>query len=107
VEQIVKTIYRMIPEAKRTQDSQLLADFKQSIETLRDLETAKLDTVTSQIILVPVLLYWLSSYIQRADEYANTKNEVLLCHKTEDIKYGLWVNISKNPRCFQPLLLHS
>ena len=35
---------------------------------------------------------------QKADEFASSKGEVLLCQKTTDIKYGLWVNISKNPR---------
>lgn len=36
--------------------------------------------------------------IQKADEHASIKGEVLFQHQHNQIKYGLWVNVTKNPR---------
>lgn len=47
--------------------------------------TAKIDHATAHVI-------------QHADEYANARNEVLIAHDTGDIKFCMWINLSKNPR---------
>lgn len=62
--------------------------YKSQITQLRDMQLSKIDQMTASVM-------------QHADEFANTKNEVLMYHKTEDIKFGLWVNITKNPRYFR------
>lgn len=39
-----------------------------------------------------------ADFLQRADEYANAKNEVMLQVAQRRCKFGLWVNLAKNPR---------
>lgn len=39
--------------------------------------------------------------LQVADVYATAKNEVQLHHQTPHIRYGLWVNLARNPRVKQ------
>eukprot|EP01119_Soliformovum_irregulare_P025939 TRINITY_DN9739_c0_g1_i1.p1 TRINITY_DN9739_c0_g1~~TRINITY_DN9739_c0_g1_i1.p1 ORF type:complete len:675 (+),score=210.53 TRINITY_DN9739_c0_g1_i1:293-2317(+) len=63
----------------------ILTQFDAYLQTLRQLESSKIEQVTAD-------------YIQHADEHADSKNEVLLWWKTQDVKLGLWINISKNPR---------
>ena len=39
-----------------------------------------------------------ADFLQRADEFANGKNEVLFSIAEPSCKFGLWVNLAKNPR---------
>jgi cancer susceptibility candidate protein 1 len=55
---------------------------------LRAVTTSKIDEVTANVL-------------QHADEYATAKNEVQLRHSTRHFKYGLWVNLARNPRVKQ------
>ena len=39
-----------------------------------------------------------ADFLQRADEFVNAKNECVVGVASEGCRYGLWVNLAKNPR---------
>lgn len=84
-EYIIRDMDRIFATAERTGDRALIARLYRDIAALRDMATAKIDRATAHVI-------------QHADDHANAKNEVLLAHDTGDIKFCLWINLSKNPR---------
>lgn len=68
-------------------------------ETISNVVNTKRETIEALRVLAQRKIDYISAHlIQRADEYANSKNEVLLVSSTKDIEFGLWVNIAKNPR---------
>ncbi|PRP81577.1 hypothetical protein PROFUN_01084 [Planoprotostelium fungivorum] len=66
-------------------DLLLLDRYRNNIYILRETQMMKIDRTTAVMI-------------QKADEHASIKGEVLFQHQHSQIKYGLWVNVTKNPR---------
>eukprot|EP00164_Ancoracysta_twista_P004532 GFYU01006116.1.p1 GENE.GFYU01006116.1~~GFYU01006116.1.p1 ORF type:complete len:635 (-),score=137.82 GFYU01006116.1:88-1965(-) len=52
---------------------------------MREITLQKMDHVSAHLM-------------QYADQYLNKKQEVQMCAAKENVKYGLWVNVARNPR---------
>eukprot|EP00854_Cymbomonas_tetramitiformis_P002327 gene2327-3052_t len=55
------------------------------LSKIRSLTAAQIDRITAHIL-------------QRADEFQNAKGEVQVQAQVDAVKFGLWVNLAKNPR---------
>jgi hypothetical protein len=84
-ELIIRDMDRIAATAERTGNAEISSRLKRNIVELREMEMQKIDRATANIV-------------QHADEHTNAKNEVLLAYDTGDIKYCMWINLSKNPR---------
>ena len=84
-ELVIRDMDRIAATAERIGDAELCARLKRNIMELRQMELQKIDRATAHII-------------QHADEHTNARNEVLLAYDTGDIKFCMWINLSKNPR---------
>lgn len=84
-ELIMRDMDRIAARAESNNDTALTTRLAKDRDALREMQTQQIDRATAHII-------------QHADEHANAKNEVLLAYDTGDIKYCMWINLSKNPR---------
>eukprot|EP00741_Cyanophora_paradoxa_P006968 tig00001065_g6741.t1 len=87
-EEICKDLERMMAHAAERHDERELERSRAHLTRIRDLITTRMDQCTAHLI-------------QYADEHANAKNECQLWGQTDDFKFGLWVNLAKNPRVKQ------
>eukprot|EP01116_Phalansterium_solitarium_P001653 TRINITY_DN11471_c0_g1_i1.p1 TRINITY_DN11471_c0_g1~~TRINITY_DN11471_c0_g1_i1.p1 ORF type:complete len:777 (+),score=322.16 TRINITY_DN11471_c0_g1_i1:111-2441(+) len=84
-EEAIKEIHDLVLAAIEKIDESSFLKATNQVNHIRDFESDLIDRMTAYVI-------------QRADDFANQKGEVYLGYRTSDIEYGLWVNITKNPR---------
>eukprot|EP00163_Fabomonas_tropica_P007926 TRINITY_DN1755_c0_g2_i1.p1 TRINITY_DN1755_c0_g2~~TRINITY_DN1755_c0_g2_i1.p1 ORF type:complete len:617 (+),score=144.97 TRINITY_DN1755_c0_g2_i1:850-2700(+) len=85
---VVDDIMRHYSKAQVQFDKGSMEHFLQYRKDYREMIIEKMDQMTAFVL-------------QHADEYATAKNEVQIATKTDHFKYGLWVNLARNPRVKQ------
>lgn len=82
---IINSLTAMMQKAEVSQDQPQFDRCKDLIQRVRDLVQKKLEEITVHHLIF-------------SDKFASGKNEILVTANAGGITFGMWVNLSKNPR---------
>ncbi|KAK8885401.1 hypothetical protein M9Y10_040849 [Tritrichomonas musculus] len=82
---IKKQLISMMETAEVSQETDEYNKFKEQIDSLNDIVSSKMEQITGRHLIF-------------SDKFAGAKNEVQVSAQTDGMIFGMWVNLSKNPR---------
>lgn len=82
---IINSLTAMMQKAEVSQDQPQYERCKDQIEKIRELIRKKIEEITVHHLVF-------------SDKFACAKNEILVTAHADGISFGMWVNLSKNPR---------
>lgn len=82
---IKKQLVSMMETAEVSQETDEYNKLKEQIKSLNEIVSEKLELITGRTLIF-------------SDKFVGAKNEVQLSAQTDGMIFGMWVNLSKNPR---------
>ncbi|KAH0791127.1 hypothetical protein GPJ56_004938 [Histomonas meleagridis] len=82
---IISALTRIMHDSETTQNTAEYERCKNQIQKIKELTERKIEIATIH-------------HLTFSDKYAGSRNEVHIVGESDDIFFGIWVNLSKNPR---------